>query len=58
MSVAHVDLLRLGGEDAAPTHLAWRLAAVLGGIGMLAFAAVPSTLAVLLLIRPDLFLAY
>jgi hypothetical protein len=58
MSVAHIDLLQPTLEDAEPRRLARRLAVVLGGIGMLALAAVPSVLAVLLFIRPDLFLSY
>jgi len=58
MSVAHVDLLHPTPEDAAaPVRAAWSLATVIGGIGMLALAAVPSALAVLLFIRPDLFLS-
>jgi hypothetical protein len=55
MSVAHIDLLHPTLEDAAPRNLAWRFASVIGGIGMLALAAVPSVVAVLLFIRPDLF---
>ena len=59
MSVAHIDLLHPTlEEDAAPRRAAWRLAAVLGGIGMLALSAVPSAFAVLLYIRPDMFLSY
>jgi len=58
MSVAHLDLLQPTREEAEPLRAAWRLAAVLGGIGMLALAAVPSAFAVLLFIRPDLFLSY
>lgn len=58
MSVAHIDLLDRPLDDAAPRRLAWQLAAVLGGVGMLALAAVPSVFAVLLLMRPDLFLSY
>jgi hypothetical protein len=58
MSVAHIDLLEPTQERTEPLRATWRLAAVLGGIGMLALAAVPSAFAVLLFIRPDLFLAY
>ena len=58
MSVAHIDLLEPTLERAEPLRAAWRFAAVIGGIGMLALAAVPSAFAVLLFIRPDLFLSY
>lgn len=58
MSVAHIDLLEPTLERTEPLRSAWRVAAVLGGIGMLALAAVPGAVAVLLFIRPDLFLSY
>jgi hypothetical protein len=57
MSVAHVELLDTPVEEAAPRRDTWRLAAVVGGVGMLGLAAVPGVFAVLLLIRPDLFLS-
>jgi hypothetical protein len=53
MSVAHIDL---DAHDFAPRRIGRRLAAVLGGIGLIALAAVPGAFAVLLLMRPDLFL--
>jgi hypothetical protein len=55
MAVAHVDLLDSTLEEAPR---AGRLASVLVGIGMLALAAVPGAFAVVLLMRPDLFLSY
>lgn len=57
MSVAHIDLLDSTLEAAEPQQaaVAWRLASLIGGIGMLALAAVPSVVAVLLFMRPDLF---
>jgi len=58
MSVAHIDLLSSPVEDVSSRRLAWRLATVVGGVGMLALAAVPSVFAVLLFMRPDLFLSH
>jgi hypothetical protein len=58
MSVAHIDLLSSPVEAVASRRLAWRLATVIGGICMLALAAVPSAFAVMLFMRPDLFLSY
>jgi hypothetical protein len=58
MSVAHLDLLDAHVEEVAPRGISRRLVTVLGGIGMLALAAVPGAFAVLVLMRPDLFLSY
>jgi hypothetical protein len=58
MSVAHIDLLDAPTEEAASRPAARRLALLLGGVGMFALAAVPGAFAVLLLMRPDLFLSY
>lgn len=58
MSVAHIDLLDAPLEDAAPRAATRLIARLLGGVGMLALAAVPGAFAVILLMRPDLFLSY
>jgi hypothetical protein len=56
VSVAHIDLETPSVEPLAPSRALWRLAGVLSGLGMLALAAVPAAVAVLLLTRPDLLL--
>jgi hypothetical protein len=55
MAVAHLDLLDV--HDAAPRRIGRRLAVVLGGILAIALAAIPGAFAVVLLLRPDLFLS-
>jgi hypothetical protein len=58
MSAAPIDLLDVPMEGAAARPAARRVAALLGGAAVLALAGVPGAFAVLLLMRPDLFLSY
>jgi hypothetical protein len=55
MSVAHIDLLA-EPLDSAPRRIALRLGSLIGWAGAGLLAAVPAAAALLLLLRPDLFL--
>jgi hypothetical protein len=57
MSVAHVDLLSPELEGAAERRLRSRIAFAFGCVAVFALAAVPAAVSVLLVTRPDLFLA-
>jgi hypothetical protein len=56
MSVAHVDLL-VSELEAVPRRARPRIALVFGCTIAFALAAVPAAVSVLLIARPDLFLA-
>lgn len=54
MSVAHVDSVL---EESATPGIGSRLALLIGGVTVLALAAVPAVFVVLLVTRPDLLLS-
>jgi hypothetical protein len=58
MSVAHVDLLAPELEAQASPRARSRVVFALGCVAVFALAAVPAAVSVLLLTRPDLFLAH
>ena len=58
MAVAHADLLATELEEAAAHRLRSRMVIAAGCAVGFALAAVPAALSVLLLTRPDLFIAH
>jgi hypothetical protein len=54
MALAHIHAL--DARDVAAPRIVRRLPAVLGGVAAIALAAIPGAFAVLILVRPELFL--